>query len=78
MTDQGPAITPEQGSHYFALAKGAALFEFAIERALGHGEFGITYLATDTLLQQPVAIKEFLPNDLAVRATDATVQPKLY
>jgi hypothetical protein len=40
------------------------------------GAFGITYLATDTHLQEPVAIKEYLPNDLAVRISDATVRPK--
>lgn len=63
-------------AHYFALAKGARLFEFEIEEVLGHGGFGITYLAMDTHLQERVAIKEYLPNDLAVRASSATVRPK--
>jgi serine/threonine protein kinase/uncharacterized membrane protein len=63
-------------SHYFALAKGTKLLEFEVQEVLGHGGFGITYLAMDTHLQEQVAIKEYLPNDLAVRASSATVQPK--
>jgi serine/threonine protein kinase/C-terminal processing protease CtpA/Prc len=64
------------GSHYFALPTGSRLYEFEIEALLGHGGFGITYCATDTLLQETVAIKEFLPNELAVRVSDATVRAK--
>lgn len=63
-------------SHYFALPTGSRLYEFEIEGLLGHGGFGITYRATDTLLQETVAIKEFLPNELAVRISDATVRAK--
>jgi serine/threonine protein kinase len=66
----------ERGTHYFALPRGAKLFEFEIASVLGHGGFGITYLATDTLLQEAVAIKEYLPNDLVIRISDATVRPK--
>jgi serine/threonine protein kinase len=65
-----------KGSHYFALPVGSKLFEFEIESVLGHGGFGITYLARDTLLQEQVAIKEYLPNDFAIRASDATVRAK--
>lgn len=64
------------GSHYFALPAGSKLYEFEIEAVLGHGGFGITYRATDTLLQETVAIKEFLPNELAIRASDRTVRVK--
>jgi serine/threonine-protein kinase len=34
------------------------LFEYRIERVLGRGAFGTVYLAHDTLLGRPVAIKE--------------------
>ena len=34
---------------------------------LGSGNFGMTYMAYDTVLQQMVAIKEYFPNGLVVR-----------
>ncbi|MFQ5756118.1 MAG: protein kinase [Acidiferrobacterales bacterium] len=49
---------------------------YRIERELGQGGFGITYLAQDTNLEQLVAIKEYLPVEFAVRAPDSTVQPR--
>jgi serine/threonine protein kinase len=74
--ETSPSLDSGGGGHYFALTKGTKLFEFEIESVLGHGGFGITYKATDTLLQETVAIKEFLPNDLAIRVSDATVRAK--
>src|SRR4051812_13581319 len=44
---------------------------YVIERVLGQGGFGITYLARDTNLDQPVAIKEFLPAEVAARRAEA-------
>lgn len=63
-------------SHHFALPNGTKLFEFEIDNVLGHGGFGITYLATDMHLQEQVAIKEYLPNELAVRLSSKEVSPK--
>ena len=40
------------------LTPGATLFEYRIARALGQGAFGTVYLAQDTLLDRPIAIKE--------------------
>ncbi len=63
-------------THRQALPKGYMLHEYQLDRVLGSGGFGLTYLAWDTSLDKPVAIKEYLPNDLAVRETDHSVMPK--
>jgi len=49
---------------------------YVFERVLGQGGFGITYLARDTNLDQPVAIKEYLPVEVATRRPDATVRAR--
>ncbi len=41
--------------------------DYKIERVLGAGGFGITYLARDINLNYLVVIKEFLPQDMATR-----------
>ena len=41
---------------------------YVLEKVLGQGGFGITYLARDTNLDQMVAIKEYLPGDVATRS----------
>jgi formylglycine-generating enzyme required for sulfatase activity/serine/threonine protein kinase len=69
MSDPSTSTSTLVGS----LAPGTLLHEYRIERVLGHGGFGITYLARDTHLDKKVAIKEYLPNDLAARAPDQTV-----
>jgi len=49
---------------------------YVLERVLGQGGFGITYLARDTNLDQQVAIKEYLPVDVASRRPDASVRSR--
>jgi hypothetical protein len=51
------------------------LLEYRIESVLGAGGFGMTYLCTDTNLDEHVAIKEYFPSDLALRALDGSVVP---
>lgn len=45
---------------------------FKIEKVIGQGGFGITYLATDLALGRKVAIKEFFPKELCNRETDTS------
>ncbi len=59
-----------------ALPAGHKLHWYVIERVLGQGGFGITHLALDTNLDRYVAIKEYLPAELARRRDDASVQPR--
>jgi serine/threonine protein kinase len=49
---------------------------YVLERVLGQGGFGITYLARDSNLDQLVAIKEYLPTDVATRRPDASVRSR--
>jgi hypothetical protein len=54
-----------------ALALGQLLDgRYRIGRVLGHGGFGITYLAWDDNLHLRLAIKEYLLRDCATRAPD--------
>ena len=64
------------GAYFLALPKGTRLFEYEIESVLGQGGFGITYLANDTLLDEPVAIKEYFPNESAFRTGDLSARAK--
>lgn len=56
-----------------ALPAGFVLHEYRIDSVLGQGGFGITYLATDVNLNQRVAIKEYLPEEIAFRKSGQTV-----
>jgi serine/threonine protein kinase/DNA-binding beta-propeller fold protein YncE len=61
--------------HKSALGTGFRLAEYTIESVLGHGGFGITYLARDTALGALVAIKEYLPHEIANRDDKTMVLP---
>ena len=61
--------------HVHALPRGYRFEEYEVVRVLGSGGFGITYLAFDDNLDKAVAIKEYLPSDLAIRHA-STVIPR--
>jgi serine/threonine protein kinase len=49
---------------------------YVVGRVLGHGGFGIAYIAWDSNLQMKLAVKEFFPSDFATRGADrSTVTP---
>lgn len=58
-----------------ALQPGYQLLWYRIGRILGHGAFGITYLADDVNLQRPVAIKEFFPIQSCRRNNTNEIKP---
>ena len=66
MTDQ---------DHKQALPPGFRLGSYRVVRVLGVGGFGITYLSEHAGLDVQVAVKEYLPNEIAVR-DGAAVLPK--
>ncbi len=57
------------------LPQGSRLQNYRIVRLLGRGGFGVIYLATDVSLGHRVAIKEYLPSDIARRSDDNRVRP---
>ena len=59
-----------------ALPQGHRLQEYELVRVLGFGGFGMTYLGFDHNLDKAVAIKEYLPSDIATRTADHSVAPQ--
>ncbi len=59
-----------------ALPRGTALAKrYVLGGCIGRGGFGITYLAFDTIDKKTVAVKEYFPSMLAVRARGKHVIP---
>ena len=61
--------------HKQALPPGYQLGHYRLLEVLGVGGFGVTYLGEHVSLGHRVAVKEYLPNEFAVRE-GATVHPK--
>ncbi len=56
-----------------SLPDGFKVGGFKLEKVIGQGGFGITYLATDLNLDQEVAIKEYYPREFANRDSTLTI-----
>ena len=57
------------------LKPGSLVDSLRVDRVLGQGAFGITYLVTDTVLDKSFALKEFLPAGLVRRGSDQRIEP---
>ena len=57
------------------LHRGVVVQGYQIDRVLGQGGFGITYLATELANMSYVAIKEYFPKSFASRDTGNTIRP---
>ncbi len=53
-----------------ALPRGYEIEGYRIEKVLGAGGFGVTYLAHEIAINRKVAIKEYLPSGIAARGRD--------
>ncbi len=60
----------------YSLKPGTSLNNYEIIRVLGEGGFGITYLAKDIQLGLEVVIKEYFPNEFAIRSSNSTITAK--
>ncbi|MCL4764606.1 MAG: protein kinase [Hyphomicrobiaceae bacterium] len=64
-------------THVLALPAGTELVgDYLIERVLGAGGFGITYLAQELALARDVTIKEYFPGDFAARGASHDAVPR--
>jgi general L-amino acid transport system substrate-binding protein len=76
MPDDDVEGDPGDGGFLGALPAGTRLQRYELISVLGHGQFGLTYLARDSDLGREVAIKEYLPVALALRKGGTLVAPR--
>ena len=64
-------------TNLIALPSGTELVgDYRIERVLGAGGFGVTYLADEIALARMVTIKEYFPSDIAARDGGIDAAPR--
>ncbi|MEQ1651506.1 MAG: serine/threonine-protein kinase [Hyphomicrobium sp.] len=64
-------------THLIALPGGTELAgDYRIDRVLGAGGFGVTYLADEMALSRKVSIKEYFPADFAARGDNGSATPR--
>ena len=65
-------------TNVLALPSGTELVgDLGIERVLGAGGVGMTYLAREIALNRQVTIKEYFPTDVAARGDGQAVIPRV-
>ena len=70
------SVAGKSMTHIMALPRGTELVgDFRVERVLGVGGFGITYLADEIALSRAVTIKEYFPTDFAARSGGQSAVP---
>jgi serine/threonine protein kinase len=68
---------PASNTNLLALPEGTELVgDYRIQRVLGAGGFGITYLAREPALARLVTIKEYFPADYAARGATSQASPR--
>ena len=68
---------PASNTNLLALPEGTELVgDYRIQRVLGAGGFGITYLANEPALARRVTIKEYFPADYAARGATSRASPR--
>jgi hypothetical protein len=73
---EAPAIeAPPRAAFAAPLAAGTALRDCVVTGVVGQGGFGIVYRAEDAVARRPIAVKEYLPAQLAVRGPDGRLEP---
>ena len=76
MAEDRTRVAQDGADHFVALPSGFLLGKYQLEAVLGQGGFGITYRGRDRELDRAVAIKEYLPADVATRIDASTVRPR--
>lgn len=57
------------------LGPGTVIADYTVERVLGQGGFGTTYLCRDNNLQRKCVLKEFTPHEIVIRGRNGQIKP---